>query len=89
MPLFASLKLVVQDASISLSRERKIVSTSSIISNDIDYTTAHGKSNIQIQILPLLVLIAFSVGLQFSNFVYYCMSQGILDPKTLEMIQNR
>ena len=28
-------------------------------------------------------------GLQFSDYVYYCMSQGLLDSKTLEMIQNR
>mmetsp|Transcript_38257 Transcript_38257/g.50174 ORF Transcript_38257/g.50174 Transcript_38257/m.50174 type:complete len:92 (+) Transcript_38257:943-1218(+) len=28
-------------------------------------------------------------GLSFSTFTFYCMSQGLLDPKTLEMIQNR
>ena len=28
-------------------------------------------------------------GIQFSDFVYFCMSQGLLDPKSLEMIQNR
>ena len=27
--------------------------------------------------------------MQFSTFTYYCMSQGLLDPRTLEMIQNR
>ena len=28
-------------------------------------------------------------GVQFSTFTFYCMSQGLLDPKALEMIQNR
>lgn len=31
----------------------------------------------------------FCLGIQFSPFVFYCMSQGLLDPKTLEMVQNR
>ena len=34
-------------------------------------------------------LFHLTIGLQFSTFTYYCMSQGLLDPKTLEMIQNR
>ena len=29
------------------------------------------------------------IGLQYSDFVLYCMSQGLLDPKTLELVQNR
>ena len=31
----------------------------------------------------------FSIGLRFNDQVYYCMSQGLLDPQMLEQIQNK
>lgn len=77
---------VVQDQALSLNKDRQIVSVKRERFVEMGLNGKYIKkfgSNL------LDLAIACFLGVRFCNLVYYCMSQGLLDPKTLEQIQNK